>query len=370
LMSACEVLGLGLQRDPQGPLSSVQHRWVMELGWRAYFHHVWEGRQDAIFESLWPGPRPDEVYATEMPPDILEARTGVPVIDLAVRTLYASGYLHNHARLWLSSYVVHARQVHWRCAADWMFGHLMDGDLASNHLSWQWVAGTASAKPYLFNAENVSRFAPPAWHSPGTPLDAPYEHLEAVARGLARWPSVPGGPGVEPPVTSAVPPRRCKPPPAELVQGRTVWLVHPWGLGAPPEDLPPDRICIGWWPQPHHACWPWSERRWRFAATRMEDITSHDCYGDGASLLRLLSGAHDIQTLFNPHVSRLLPAVVRQRAAPSLFPAVETTCRSFSAWWTRSTRGIHHTADLPGLRAWSAQQAAAATAGIAASPAS
>ncbi|AZY48976.1 deoxyribodipyrimidine photolyase [Bordetella avium] len=352
LLSLPELLGLNLQRDTQGFLNAVQHRWVMELGWRAYFQHVWDARGDDIFASLRPGPRPDEAYATEMPPDICEARTGLPVIDLAVRTLYASGYLHNHARLWLASYVVHARQVHWRCAADWLLGHLLDGDLGSNHLSWQWVAGTASAKPYLFNAENVARFAPEAWHSPGTPIDAPYERLDAMARGLAPWTEASGGAGMAPPGLTGHPPWLCKPPPAEVVRGRSVWLVHPWALGELPDDMPADRLCVGWWPQPYHLRWPWSERRWRFVATRMGAVAAYDCYGDGASLLRLLQGARDIQTLSNPHVRHLLPAAVRQRPAPTLFPVLEQSCRSFSAWWKLSTQGIRRTADLPGLRAW------------------
>ncbi|MDE2565503.1 MAG: deoxyribodipyrimidine photolyase, partial [Burkholderiales bacterium] len=135
---------------PGGPGSSVQHKFVFELGWRAYFRHVWGHRGDGILRSLHPGPLPDEAYARELPDDIRQARTGVPVVDQAVRTLYATGGLHNHARLWLASYVVHWRKVHWRCGADWLYGHLLDGDLASNHLSWQWVAGTGSHRPYLF----------------------------------------------------------------------------------------------------------------------------------------------------------------------------------------------------------------------------
>jgi len=82
------------------------------------------------------------------------------VIDRAVHQLYTTGYLHNHARMWLASYIVHLRKVHWRVGADWMVGYLLDGDLASNHLSWQWVAATFSNKPYLFNAENVARYVP------------------------------------------------------------------------------------------------------------------------------------------------------------------------------------------------------------------
>lgn len=128
-------------------LLNVQHKFVFELDWREYFRHVWAFRGEVIFESLGEGQLPRACYSSLLPKDIRHAATGVPVIDTAVRTLYASGYLHNHARMWLASYVVHIRKVHWRIAADWLYGHLLDGDLASNHLSWQWVAGTGSSKP-------------------------------------------------------------------------------------------------------------------------------------------------------------------------------------------------------------------------------
>ncbi|MBN8510301.1 MAG: deoxyribodipyrimidine photolyase, partial [Burkholderiales bacterium] len=160
----------------------VRHKFVFELGWREYFHHVWQHRGDGILHSLHEGPLPEGAYTPALPADIRQARTGVPVIDQAVRTLYADGYLHNHARLWLASYVVHLRKVHWRAGADWMVAHLLDGDLASNHLSWQWVAGTGSPKPYLFNADNVARYAPAAWHSAGSAVDASYAALDAAAR--------------------------------------------------------------------------------------------------------------------------------------------------------------------------------------------
>ena len=160
----------------------VNHRWVQELGWRAFFHHVWQHRGDGILQSLHAGPLPDAAYSLHLPDDLREGRTGLAVIDTAVRTLYATGYLHNHARMWLASYMVHLRKLHWRVGADWLYGHLLDGDLASNHLSWQWVAGTGSHKPYLFNNDNVARFAPAAWHSPGTVVDTSYEVLDQLAR--------------------------------------------------------------------------------------------------------------------------------------------------------------------------------------------
>lgn len=154
---------------------------AFEFGWREFFQHVWHRSGDAIFADMRPalsGIR----YQQSLPDDIREGRTGLRVIDQAVKTLYQTGYLHNHARMWLASYVVHLRKVHWRAAADWLYGHLLDGDLASNYLSWQWVAATFSSKPYLFNAENVAKFAPAAWHCDGSVLDTSYEALEQIAR--------------------------------------------------------------------------------------------------------------------------------------------------------------------------------------------
>ncbi len=97
---------------------AMQDKFVFELGWRAYFRHVWEHRGGSILRSLHEGLLPDNAYASELPADIRHACTGVPVVDEAVRTLYASGMLHNHARMWLASYVVHMRRVHWRVGAE------------------------------------------------------------------------------------------------------------------------------------------------------------------------------------------------------------------------------------------------------------
>ena len=163
----------------------ARHKFVFELGWRAYWRHVWEHLGDGIHQSIHIGLLPDDAYQPNMPADVLEARTGIPAIDLAVRELYETGYLHNHARMWLASYTVHLSKVHWHAGAQWMLGHLLDGDIASNHLSWQWVAGTGSSKPYLFNADNVAKYAPAQWHSPGTVIDTSYEALDRIARSAA-----------------------------------------------------------------------------------------------------------------------------------------------------------------------------------------
>jgi deoxyribodipyrimidine photo-lyase len=345
LLSLPEVLAAVAERHQL----DLNHRFVMELGWRAWFRYQWQLRGDGILSSLRPGPLPDAAYADELPADIRQARCGVPVIDQAVCTLYATGYLHNHARLWLASYVVHLRKVHWRAGADWLLGHLLDGDLASNHLSWQWVAGTGSHRPYVFNADNVARHAPAPWHSADTVLDRSYEALEALARSGRAVPTQPSLEGVDEPPLSSQPPG-ATPPVAAAVAGRDIWLVHPWALGDPPADLPADRVCVGWWPAEWHAAWPWSAARWTFVGTRMAALATLRWHGTRDALAAALSGARSVQAWADPHVDPWLPAAVQRRAPAALFPEPDRPCASFSAWWSHSTRGLRGLSGWPALR--------------------
>ena len=61
--------------------------------------------------------------------------------------------------MWLAAYVVHWRRVAWQAGARWFLQHLLDGDPASNNMSWQWIASTFSHKPYMFNRENLERYS-------------------------------------------------------------------------------------------------------------------------------------------------------------------------------------------------------------------
>ena len=322
-----------------------QHKFVFELGWRAYFRHVWQHRGSGILTSLHQGVLPDQQYAMGVPTDIREGCTGVPVIDRAVHTLYTTGTLHNHARMWLASYLVHIRKVHWRAGADWLYGHLLDGDLASNHLSWQWVAGTGSSKPYLFNADNVARFAPAPWHSPGSVIDTSYEELDRLARqpwGQAdrAYGQHNTGPLLSEPTLCAAPPAdlALTAPHAERVKGRDVWLVHPWSLGPLPSTLPDDTLVIGVFVADFHRDWPWSERRWHFVHRRMAELTDVRWHGDAAALRAALQGARRVRCLAEPHLAPWLSHWVQCEPAPTLFAAVDQRCDSFSQWWTRVSR--------------------------------
>jgi deoxyribodipyrimidine photo-lyase len=236
----------------------------------------------------------------------------------------------------------------------WLHGHLLDGDLASNHLSWQWVAGTASRKPYVFNADNVARHAPAPWHSPGSVIDTSYEALDRVARHPAAAPAAEpqapapaGATGPDNPRLSGEPPAALglRAPDADAVSGRAVWLVHPWCLGELPR-LPPDTAVIGIAVADFHRLWPWSEQRWHFVGSRMAELARERWHGDANAIGLALQGARCVRSVDEPHLAPWLTRWARCESAPALFPVVDRRCDSFSQWWRRATHGRASVADL------------------------
>ena len=360
---------------------------VFELGWREFFHHVWAAvpRSDAILADMRPANVWRGKYASVLPEDIRQGRTGVKAIDAAVRQLYATGYLHNHARMWLASYCVHMRKVHWRAGADWLVAHLLDGDLPSNHLSWQWVAATFSSKPYLFNASNVAKFAPEAawkaWASAKSAIDMSYEQLDAVARMQADVGPEPGAHAAvqEPAVYTALellnldafkPLGHIEPAQAAMqkIAGRehrnasdaVVELVHPWGLTErnaasallsgsdsnflqnPSQTPSQTPLRIGIVHIAAHTRWPWSLRRWQFVITRMQAVCDVVFIGDAAQLAQCAGwpGRQHVvaqSTLFEGYRD-VLPRLATVQPQPKLFAQPDKLCNSFSQFYERAQR--------------------------------
>ena len=345
---------------------TFEDKLVFEFGWREFFHHVWSragNHGDAILQDMHGAPPWHGQYANTLPQDIREGRTGVPAIDNAVRILYATGYLHNHLRMWLASYVVHVRKVHWRAGADWLYGHLLDGDLPSNHLSWQWVAATFSSKPYLFNAENVMKYAPAgarqAWDCSGTVIDQSYEALDVLARqrgdaGAERGQHA----GLAEPALLAAPcesfdafaqSNRAQAAIDKIANatpaGSHLELVHPFSLAERRPDGA-DMLRIGVIHTPAHQLLPWSEKRWRFVLSAMADVTDGIWVGDLAQLslpgkARVIAQA----TLF-PGYREALARSATLQAAPRLLPNPSMACRSFSKFYERARRDVAQFADL------------------------
>lgn len=89
-------------------------------------------------------------------------RTGVEVVDAAMRELYVTGRMHNRARMIVASYLTKHLLTDWRIGLRWFADCLTDWDAASNALGWQWVAGSGpDAAPYfrIFNPDGqAARF--------------------------------------------------------------------------------------------------------------------------------------------------------------------------------------------------------------------
>ena len=158
---------------------------VNELAWRDYWQRIYQQIGDGIWADREPyktGWRASD-YAAQLPVDLLNAETGLTCIDSFIADLYATGYLHNHARMWLAAYTVHHLRIRWQAGAAWFLMHLLDGDPASNNLSWQWVASTFSAKPYFFDRGNLERNTHGKYcrdcplAQRGCPFDRPLEEL-------------------------------------------------------------------------------------------------------------------------------------------------------------------------------------------------
>ena len=133
---------------------------------------------------------------------------------------------------------------------------------------------------------------------------------------------------------------------AEKLRGRGVWLVASWAVRAPPPAMPSDALLLGVSLRERHTLWPWSETRWRWVDAAMEGVTAHRWFIDTPSLARALSGAARVRSVADPHVERWLAPLAELDPAPALFPSVPRPCTSFSQWWTRATRGLHHAQEL------------------------
>ncbi|HLO88452.1 MAG TPA: FAD-binding domain-containing protein [Nostocaceae cyanobacterium] len=133
---------------------------INELAWRDY----WQRLYVKLGKGIWQDQEEYKTgytlkeYAKDLPQDIQEGTTGRVCIDKFSQELRETGYLHNHVRMWLAAYIIHWRRIQWQAGAKWFLQHLLDGDPASNNMSWQWVASTFSHKPYFFNRENLEKY--------------------------------------------------------------------------------------------------------------------------------------------------------------------------------------------------------------------
>ena len=116
------------------------------------------------------------------------------MVDAGMRQLNETGYMHNRVRMVVGSFLLKHLRLPWQKGAEWFWDTLLDADLASNTLGWQWSAGCgADAAPYFrifapvlqglkFDAagDYVRRWVPEIAALPDKYLHAPWEAPEEV----------------------------------------------------------------------------------------------------------------------------------------------------------------------------------------------
>ncbi len=170
-------------------------KFVQEVFWRSYFKGHLETHPALWTDYLAAVAQARDDLATQSGlrrvfADAVAGHTGVAGFDDWARELVETGWLHNHARMWFASIWIFTLRLPWALGADFFLRHLVDGDPASNTLSWRWVAGLHTrGKAYVARAANIrrytnDRFAPEGLNESPTPLDEP---------GAAAVPLLPAG---------------------------------------------------------------------------------------------------------------------------------------------------------------------------------
>jgi deoxyribodipyrimidine photo-lyase len=121
----------------------VADEFVRQLCWRDFFLQLLGANPETVREDLR-SREPDWRDDDEGFARWSAGRTGVPIVDAAMRQLRQEGWMHNRGRLVAGSLLTKMLGVDWRRGADVFFDLLVDGDVASNIGNWQWVAGTGA----------------------------------------------------------------------------------------------------------------------------------------------------------------------------------------------------------------------------------
>lgn len=156
---------------------------LSELFWRTYWkgwleQHpgVWSEWQAACARLAEDGL--PQGYA-----QAVSGRTGIDAFDAWIGELRETGYLHNWARMQFASIWIFTLQLPWQLGAAFTLAQFVDGDAASNTLSWRWVAGLHTrGKAYLADAARIrertgGRFDPQGLE---TIADVPRETFPAL----------------------------------------------------------------------------------------------------------------------------------------------------------------------------------------------
>jgi deoxyribodipyrimidine photo-lyase len=173
------------------PFLAVE-KFVQEVYWRTYWKGWLEQRPAAWTRWVEVVPRLRNSLSAEQCSALaaaLAGKTGIAGFDAWAQELVATGYLHNHARMWFASIWIFTLKLPWELGAAFFYEHLLDGDVASNTLSWRWVAGLQTpGKTYVARADNIAFYTDGVYAPEATRLaSASFAITEEPLPKVAAW---------------------------------------------------------------------------------------------------------------------------------------------------------------------------------------
>lgn len=140
--------------------ASTASKFIDEVCWRTYWKGWLQMRPSVWHNYLSERAKLLKNFSSNTTyREAIEGRTGIDCFDAWNRELLDTNYLHNHARMWYASIWVHTLKLPWQIGADWFLRHLLDGDPASNTLSWRWIIGVhTQGKSYLARPDNIRKY--------------------------------------------------------------------------------------------------------------------------------------------------------------------------------------------------------------------
>ena len=152
LITEYEVTKKVLSKHPHQKVE----KYIQEIFWRVY----WKGWLE-LRPKVWSDFIEDlkTIEENENYQKAINAQTDIKCFNDWVQELKENNYLHNHTRMWFASIWIFTLNLPWQKGAEFFMKHLLDGDAASNTLSWRWVAGLQTkGKHYVAQAWNISKF--------------------------------------------------------------------------------------------------------------------------------------------------------------------------------------------------------------------
>ncbi len=315
---------ISLQQVMQQVLKTYQpkqvEKFLQELAWREYWQRVWQSIGDTIFTDI--KQEQTEVAHSNMVAAIENAHTGINAIDEHIALLYATGYMHNHVRMYVSSIACNIAKSHWLQPAQWMYYHLLDGDLASNSLSWQWVAGTFSSKKYYCNQENINRYTNS--NQQQTLLDRSYEAITAMPVPEVLQEKSNFYPNTHLPETAT----------PLMKEGLPVLIYNSYNLDPNwHAGEAANRILL--LEPAHFKKHPVSDRVIQFITDLSKNIHGIQIFTGNFEALKLMAGNHQI--IFKSHPTGLHYEGIAEKY-DELFPEVSGYFPSFSSYWKKCVK--------------------------------